>query len=295
MITLKKITNYISRLKVARNLAYLPGHFYSPVVMPEELEDRKNKIFSKEIKNIVAIDLNEQYQCQVMHEISSYYSEIPFTDEKINDLRYYYNNIYFSYNSGIELFGIIRHFKPKKIIEVGSGFSSALMLDTNEFFFNGEIKCKFIEPYPKRFLELLKDIDVEEDILIKQKIQEVDLSLFKELQSNDILFIDSSHVSKTGSDLNHIIFEILPILNKGVIIHFHDVYYPFEYPIEWAINKNGFGWNEIYILRSFLMYNNQFSIIFMNSFLELKYKEWFVVNMPKCLIRQGGSLYLKKN
>ena len=109
----------------------------------------------------------------------------------------------------ISKFSIINHFKPKKIIEVGSGHSSAVMLDTNEFFFNNSINLTFIEPYPEnRLLNILKTSDFKNNIIIKNFVQNVNFDIYKQLEENDILFIDSSHVSKVGSDLNHILFSI---------------------------------------------------------------------------------------
>jgi hypothetical protein len=289
-----KIKEKIHRIRVLKNLSYLPGHFYSPVVIPEEIQAQLETIFRIDKSMSLNLDINENEQLDLLENIKQYYNDLPFTYDKKEGLRYYYDNIYFSYNSAIELFGIIRHFKPRQIIEIGSGFSSALMLDVNDIFFEGNIKCIFIEPYPDRLISLFKSTDIQKKILIKDKVQNVNLSIFKELNENDILFIDSSHVSKVGSDLNHIMFNILPILNKGVIIHFHDVFYPFEYPKEWVLSSGGFGWNENYLLRAFLMYNSSFKIILFNSYMEYFHKDWFIDNMPDCLLRQGGSIFIKK-
>ncbi|MBF0510802.1 MAG: class I SAM-dependent methyltransferase, partial [Candidatus Omnitrophica bacterium] len=121
---------------------------------------------------------------------------------------------------------------------------------------------------------------------------DVDVSFFDELGENDILFVDSSHVSKTGSDVNHILFNILPKLNKGVLIHFHDIFYPFEYPKPWVLE--GRCWNEDYLLRAFLSYNNSFEIVVFNTFLEHFHEDWFKENMPLCLKNKGGSIWLRK-
>ncbi|NQS88701.1 hypothetical protein HQ584_02790 [Patescibacteria group bacterium] len=115
---------------------------------------------------------------------------------------------------------------------------------------------------------------------------------FKQLKENDILFIDTSHVSKTGSDVNYIFFDILPNLNSGVLIHFHDIFYPFEYPKKKILDGHAF--NECYILRAFLQYNTRFKIILFNTFLEHYYEDWFRQNMPLCLRNKGGSIWLRK-
>ncbi len=157
------------------------------------------------------------------------------------------------------------HFRPKKIIEVGSGFSSAAMLDINEQFFSNAIDLTFVEPYPKTLNKLVRPGD--RYILIDKNIQSVDITLFKTLSENDILFIDTSHIVKTNSDVLFEIFEILPLLNKGVKIHVHDIFYPFEYPKVWVVDDKR-NWNEIYLIRAFLMYNADFKIISFNTFLQ---------------------------
>ena len=172
---------------------------------------------------------------------------------------------------------MMREFRPKRIIEIGSGFSSALMLDVNEKHFNNLIDLTFIEPYPDRLNKLVKPNDKAN--IIPQKLQDVDFNIFTKLEENDIFFIDSSHVSKAGSDVNSIIFNVLPLLKKGVLIHFHDIFYPFEYPEKWY--KEGRYWNEAYILRAFLQFNSVFKIIY--------WLDWL-----KKGGQNGGSIWLIK-
>ena len=100
--------------------------------------------------------------------------------------------------------------------------------------------------------------------LIQKRLEEIDLQFFQHLSENDILFIDSTHVVKLGSDVEYLFFHVLPCLNKGVIIHFHDIFYPFNYPEKWAKNQRYF-WNEQYFLQTFLMYNNSYKILLCNS------------------------------
>ena len=94
-------------------------------------------------------------------------------------------------------------------------------------------------------------------------VQNVKLIEFEKLEPNDLLFIDSSHISKIGSDLNYLLFEVLPSLKPGVIIHFHDILYPFEYPYEWI--EKGIYWNEAYLLKAFLMHNKNYEILLFND------------------------------
>jgi hypothetical protein len=119
------------------------------------------------------------------------------------------------------------------MVEIGSGYSSAVMLDTAEHFPGFASRFTFIEPDPHRLLSLLKPEDSKQVALLAKAIQEVDGSILTSLEAGDLLFIDSSHVLKYGSDLHRILFEVLPVLPVGVHVHFPDVFYPFEYPTEW--------------------------------------------------------------
>lgn len=271
-----------------------PGHFYSPIVSTVKVKEREKEIFFRGGKTISGIDLNEDGQLKLLNLLQENYKTVPFQFDKSEDLRYYFDNTYYCYSDAIFLHLMIRFHKPKNIIEVGSGFSSAVMLDTNELFADNQIKITFIEPYPDRLHSLLKQSDLDRIKILEKGVEEIDLSLFDKLESNDILFIDSTHVSKTGSDVNKIIFEILPRLKKDVLVHFHDIFYPFEYPKEWVLDWNGFGWNESYLLKAFLMYNKEFEIVMFNTYLENFHKEWFEKNMPNCLKNEGGSLWIKK-
>lgn len=176
------------------------------------------------------IDLNPDEQVGLFKSLVAYYAEMPFGEERTGGLRYCFQNAFFGYSDAIFLYSVMRHFRPRRIIEVGSGHSSCLMLDTNEIFFGGSIECTFIEPYPGGLLSLLKPEDRRSLRLLEARVQDVPLATFDDLDGNDILFVDSSHVSKIGSDLNHIVFNVLPRLRPGVLVHFHDIFYPFEYP-----------------------------------------------------------------
>ena len=109
---------------------------------------------------------------------------------------------------------------------------------------------------------------------------------------NDIVVIDSTHVAKAGSDVNFLLFEVLPRLRPGVLVHFHDIFYPFEYPSDWVYS--GRGWSEAYLLRAFLMYNAEFKIVLFNTFLELFHQELFAAEYPLCLRNPGGSIWIRR-
>jgi len=139
---------------------------------------------------------------------------------------------------------------------------------------------------------LLKPQDRATSTIIADKVQNVGLDVFESLEADDILFIDSSHVSKIGSDVNFLFFEVLPRLQPGVYVHVHDVVYPFEYPEKWVYD--GWAWNEAYLLRAFLMFNDRFEIVLDPSYLQLKEKAWLEAHMPLMTKSQAWSFWMKR-
>jgi len=269
-----------------------PGHFYSPVPSPSEVKKDEQRIFQTPTV-LPGIDLNEAEQLRFFHSFKEFYRDMPFKPESTAGLRYYFENANYGYSDAICLYSMMRRLRPKRIIEIGSGHSSCVMLDTSELFFNNSIKFTFVDPNPYLLTSLLKEGDLERINLVPARVQDTDPAIFSSLSENDILFIDSTHVSKVGSDVNHLLFEVLPRLQSGVFIHFHDVFYPFEYPKAW-IFELGIYWNENYLLRAFLQYNDAFSIVFFNTYLEHFYREQFAESMPLCLKNPGGSLWIRK-
>lgn len=266
---------------------YPPGHYYSSIHSSDDLLEYNTPSVDEPIP---AVDMNVAQQQKWFDLFIADADKVIFPAKQQEGFRYYFENDYFGYNDGIICQLLIHQLKPKKIIEVGSGFSSALMLDMNDRFFNNSIDLKFIEPYPERLNSLLKPGEKIE--LFETTIQKMDLKFFEQLEANDILFIDSTHVSKYGSDVNKLFFEILPLLKKGVFIHVHDIHWAFEYHLPWL--QEGRAWNENYILRAFLQYNDAFSIQFFNSFAEKCFQNQFAQKLPEALKSKGGSIWLKK-
>ena len=287
------LLNKFKNIKKKLLLSPFPGDYSSPIVDNVGIRKREDEIFSVKSKELLGIDLHEEYQLTLLKEFERYYSEIPYTEDK-SERRYYFNNGYYLHSDAIILYSMIRYFHPGRIIEVGAGFSSAAMLDSVDSLEYPDTRFTFIDPYPERLKSLLRQDDYRRCNIIDKNLESVSGTLFEELNENDILFVDSSHVCKTGSDVNKIIFEILPKLKSNVLVHFHDIFFPFEYPKSWVLDWNSFGWNEDYFLRAFLMYNTSFEIVFFNTFLEHFHKERFMATMPDCLKNPGGSLWIRK-
>ncbi len=267
-----------------------PGHFYSPLPNVQWVESNSEKLYAHKDALLSDINLREDAQKSLLCELAKYFSEFDFPKEPSDGFRYYYENSMFGKGSGLILFAMIRHFKAKRIIEIGSGHTSALMLDTNDRFMNQQMEFTFIEPYPERLYSLLTKQDRTRCTIYEKPAQDVPASYFEQLRENDILFIDSSHVTKIGSDVNHIFFDILPALRSGVIVHFHDIYWPFEYPLEWI--KEGRAWNEAYLLRAFLQYNTHFDIVLFNNYIYSCFPEFY--NKLEDVYGPGSSMWLQK-
>ena len=269
-----------------------PGHFHSPIPSLEDLRRRDTAVFENWPEQLPGIDLDAEGQLALFEAFRAYYDEIPFTAEKKEGLRFYFENPFYSYSDAIFLYCMIRHFKPRRMVEVGCGFSSALTLDTNDLFLDGAIECTFIDSNPASLHSLLKPGDATSIRIISDIVQSVPLSTFDALSDGDILFVDSSHVSKAGSDLNHLMFNVLPRLARGVLVHFHDVFFPLEYPRD--IVYQGIAWNEAYLLRAFLQYNSAFEVVFFNTYLETLYPRRIYGAMPLCARNSGGSIWLRR-
>jgi hypothetical protein len=270
-----------------------PGHFYSPIPDHALIASKsESKLEEDKLKALIAdINLNEEVQSGFLREIAHFYPEFPYP-AKVPRLRYSFDQFFYCHADAIYLYGMLRYFKPRKIIEVGSGHSSALVLDTNELFLEGELDCTFIEPYPERLFATLRPEEKGRIHIIKSPVQNVPIETFSQLGPGDILFIDSSHVSKYGSDVNYLIFEILPALNAGVVVHIHDIFYPFEYPRQWLLE--GRAWNEAYLVRAFLQNNDNWEILLFADFAGRKFQSYLSEHMPLCLKNTGGALWLRK-
>ncbi len=275
-----------------KNARYHPGYNSSSVVSVPELKKRQDDIWTeKNVNDIQGIDFNHSRQLGLAKQFAEHYKEMPYPEKALSDFRYHLNNLWYPYTDGIVLYAMIRQSRPKRIIEVGSGYSSAVMLDTNEYFMDHKMQLMFIEPNPRRLFSIYKKEDYGQCEILESTIQQVPLETFKKLKKGDVFFVDSSHVGKTGSDVLHILFEILPVLKSGVIIHFHDVFYPFEYPKQWVFA--GRNWNEDYFLRSFLIHNQHYEILFFSHYLHTVSPEAFE-EMPLAYKQLGSNLWIEK-
>jgi len=272
-----------------------PGHFYSPIADLDDLRAREAHVFDTEAP-LPDIDLQEEAQTRLFDRLVEHAKRFTLATTQLEAAaagqRYYSDNDQFGPGDAAIYAAMLMEFKPARLIEVGSGFSSAVFLDTNAAFFDGSIQSTFIEPYPDRLLGLLSTADKARTQLLQAPVQAVPLETFASLEAGDVLFVDSTHVAKAGSDVNHIFFRVLPLLRPGVLIHFHDIFHPFEYPREWFFNGNR-SWNELYLLRAFLMNNAHYRVLFFNSHFAHKNPERRDA-LPDFWKNPGGGFWMVK-
>ncbi len=200
-----------------------------------------------------------------------------------------FDNGYFSGFDAAVYYSLIRHLKPQTIIEIGGGYSTAIAVKALERNREGRLKC--IEPYPE---ERLTGIDLGIDI-IRKRVEEIDVEFFDQLKANDILFIDSSHTVKFGSDVCYEFLEILPRLAPGVWVHVHDIFFPHDYPAEWLL-KRRLALNEQYLLEAFLAFNKTFSVELANHWICLDHTDEAVSLWPNAASpnHHSSSFWMKR-
>lgn len=271
---------------------YPLGHFYSPLVDNDEAKKMEKRIWP-DSPAILGVDLHDEDHERLLAEefpkFAADYDYPKIAADCSHSYDFYRDNSQYGNLDALALFCLLRSIRPKTMIEVGSGFSTLLSADVNRRFFNESINLFCIEPYPLDFLK--KGVPGVAG-LIQSKVQDVPIDTFEALAENDVLFIDTSHVSKTGSDVNHIYFEIIPRLKPGVIIHIHDIFLPEDYPKTWVID-DGRGWNEQYVVRALLMYSNALTVMFGCYNAYVKYPA-LIRPLFNGELFGGGSLWIKK-
>lgn len=267
------------------------GHFYSPIVDTALVAPLFGSGAPPQAPAAIGIDA--AVQLATWEQLLPYLQTQPFGDEKTPGLRYFFNNPAFAHADGAVLHAMLRSQRPRRLVEVGSGYSSACAIDTIDLFLGGEVELTFIEPYPQLLEELIEPQRLSRCTVVPHRVQEADPRIFEALEPGDILFIDSTHVMKTGSDVCHELFGILPRLKPGVRIHLHDIFWPFEYPATWVLQENR-SWNELYGLRAFLMYNQAFRIEFFSDYFFQHFPSRIEAEFPTMLKHSGGSLWLRK-
>ncbi len=235
------------------------GHYYSPIPDTDKLDPPKweNAFLNN-------VDLEVENQIRFLTILTSTANELSNLPRK-SDEGFHWDNPMFPPGDSLIYYAMVRYLKPESIIEIGSGYSSLLAQQALKKNRSGHLSC--IEPYPPDFLKEQDGISI-----IETNAQAIDPGVFDRLDSRDILFVDSSHQCKTQSDVNFIFFNVLPRLNSGVYIHFHDIFLPDEYPMFW-LSEGGVFFNEQYLLLAFLQCNREYEVIFSNSYMFTRHQK----------------------
>lgn len=273
----------------------LPVHHYSPVPDTRELRKHLDKWYRE--WSFTGVDFDIKGQMQILDDLRAYKREcddlLPYNDPFLHELGEGFGEV-----ESHMLHAMIRRLKPRNVIEVGSGISTffsvnALSRNNEEAGTAATMTC--IEPYPRPALYKVKGAC--EKRIIPKLVQEVSPEVFEALSGGDILFIDSSHMVKINSDVNYLCLEVLPRLAKGVVVHIHDICFPYPTPPpdDWIFTRHQF-WTEAALVHAFLIFNSAFSVLLCSSYLHYKAPEalYSVFSSPKYDIGVPASLWLQK-
>jgi hypothetical protein len=266
---LKRLYFDIYKLGVRLGVYILPTHYYVSEPNIVELERTVDVWAKPSAMSGMNVDLDEQMEN--LRRVC-----VPFQQEFAGNPHFHHSvnlpfgpgrSRTFGYIEAQVLHAVVRHYKPARLIEIGSGVPTycnyqAISMNRGETGVGSVITC--IEPHPINKVRNLDEVSSEIE-LIARPVQEVPLEYFKKLQPNDIVFIDSNHVVRSGSEVNYIVLEILPIIPKGVLVHFHDIYLPYDYDRD--VLRTFIHPNETALVAAFLACNTRYRILFALSML----------------------------
>tara|TARA_R110000850_G_scaffold277144_3_gene424196 strand:- start:160619 stop:161659 length:1041 start_codon:yes stop_codon:yes gene_type:complete len=257
----------------------LAKHFYLPV--PDDTDDL-DEFWTKQ-SNMVGVDMNDSAGIEIMETIAPRYlpefrETFPIDGPQESPGFYLINGGYMAVDAHV-YYCLIRHYKPRRIIEIGNGNSTLLAIaasDKNKEETGDRPKITSIDPYP---WPLFKNGYRGLDELLESRVQDVPVTFFEELEAGDMLFIDSSHVIRSGNDVHYEFLEILPRLKPGVLVHVHDISLPKPYPKVYFDNQ--LYWNEQYLLQAFLAFNDRFEVVWPGNYLMIKYPKQMLAVFPE--------------
>jgi predicted O-methyltransferase YrrM len=255
-----------------RGFHVTPVHFNEPIPDTRELSD---EIWANHHLG-VGLDFNDSGQQELLTAFCARYRKEweAFPNKTDGPQTFFYDQGAFRSVDAEILYAMIRHFKPRRVVEIGSGMStllSAAAIRQNRALDQVDCTLICVEPHPPQYLR--NGISgIPQFSLLAVPVQSVSLAVFESLEANDVLFIDSSHVLKIGSDVQFEYLQVLPRLKPGVVVHVHDIFLPAEYQRRWIKEEHLF-WNEQYLLHAFLQFNSAFKVLWAGSYMHLKYPD----------------------
>ena len=261
-------------------------HYYEPKFNFSSKEKIKY-----EQRHLSSVNMNSIKQLKLLNKLkfSNEIIKLNFK-KKTKNFGFYIKNGSFEECDSEIYYQILRYFKPNKVIEIGSGYSTLVCLEAGKKNFeenNKKTNLTCIEPFENKWL---KNYGVK---VIRKKLEEIDIDWKNEFKKNDIIFLDSSHIIRPNGDVLKFFLEILPKLSSGVIVHIHDIFTPKNYRSDW-IFKLFRLWNEQYILEAILANSKNYEIILSLNFLKKKYYKQLKLKAPNLTkASEPSSIYLK--
>ncbi|MBI4808478.1 MAG: class I SAM-dependent methyltransferase [Nitrosomonadales bacterium] len=278
------------RAELQRNgVNVTPANFYSNIPSVEEIRNSFEFENSEVPPYQDSSIFDASHMLKVLEELLPYASEFdpPTAGSEEEPKGYFWGNSQFSYSDAMAYYAMIRHIKPRRILEVGSGFSTLVASAALARNGGGEIVC--VEPFPRPFLDSIPGV-VQ---VVQKPVQQLDSEFFNQnLGAGDILFIDSTHTVKVGSDCVHLYLRILPALNHEVMVHVHDIFLPQAMPQEWSLDKHIY-WTEQYLLMAYLLDNNRAKVWFGSNYHRLMNRERLAEMMYGRAVAGGGSFWFQ--
>ena len=275
---------------ILRRVGVFPirDHYYEPMFHPRHL--RKSL---RDERALPGIEMNEAEQLALLEQFDCG-AELDRLPRAAQAGRFHHDNPNFAAADAEFLYSMTRRVKPRRILEIGSGFSTLLMQEAiaanraDDPAYRCRLVC--VEPYEMHWLEAIPGVE-----LLRQKIETLDERYVRELGKNDILFIDSSHVLRPQGDVVHAYLELLPLLAPGVLVHLHDIFTPRDYPERWVIDEVRL-YNEMYLFEAFMSCNSRFRIIAALNFLAHRHPAKLAAKFPvfreRAASSEPGSMWL---
>jgi predicted O-methyltransferase YrrM len=267
-----------------------PGHFYSPIPRLDHLAADASRIWPEPPRELPGIAIDGEQMRNTFDRIADAIGSEVLPSQPTPERRYYSDNVAFGVGDATVLQGMLRIHRPSRIVEIGSGYSSALILDEMERL--PATTAVFVEPHSELLRSLMRDEDAARTVVVPCRAQDLHVEVIEELRDGDLLFIDSTHVVRTGSDVCRIVLDLLPVVANGVIVHVHDIFWPFEQPRAWV--EEGRQWGETYLIRAFLTANEQWQIVMFNDWFQQHERDVIRRRLPQMLENPGGSLWLRR-
>jgi predicted O-methyltransferase YrrM len=271
-----------------------PGHYYSPLPDTTRFDEPgwRARVFPDQPREMPGIDWRGEAQLELLERFAGQ-TPLEFPTERPDPVREYWSRsrMYPALDAWV-LQAFVRHLEPARVMDVGAGHSSLVTARVNRELMDGRIDFTTIDPFPP---EALKDGVPGMTRLRIEEVQATPPDVFEALGENDLLFIDTSHVAKTGGDVPWIYNEILPRLQPGVVVHIHDIFMPGDYPEQWVLE--GRAWNEQYLVQAFLAFNPAFEILFGNYWMRTNHWDRLQRVFPNLTDEhrdRGSSLWIRR-